>query len=780
MNICAIVAPLFCLVPPLRRQRIVSISAPPTQRRGLPTIWSLTAVNHNPSPPNAIDPQKKVVLYTRYSTDMQQPRSSADQERVVRQHLAGLGIDTGDAEVIHDTAQIGSREDRPGFQRLWEMVNGEEVALLAVDQQNRLSRGNNAVPFLEDLKFRGGRFIAVGDNVDTARDGWQIQAGMLQIINAHAKTDRAHAVRRGQQGRVLDGHGSAGDMPYGYASEYLDDDWAEQLQRGRKPAKAVVIDAEAAEWIRWIFSQYVTGKSAAAIARELTAQNAPRPRKCKSGSSWHPYVVQRILDNKKYIGHWVWGKTRTIHSSNGKKKQVPVPEEQWTVRERPELRIIDDRLWQAVRKRREQIHKAYGPKPGENRRGPRVHHTACFPGSMLQGLLICGECGRSMTQQGGGGYRRYGCPRAFLGSCTNNIGVSKDKGEHVLVQLLLERCRTEDGWLDAVYESCVTEIQAARSGEHRQLDTDRQRLEQLVPEIDRLVDAVADGHNFASIQERLRDREQEKRDIERRIREAEAALARNFPLPTPEQVLDQLGDSLNLIQDQPAEAALLMRDLLGQVVVKPVRVPGKKRGWPKLVIDLRGDRLLTWAAKRIDAEHPVGLVTLHEEQHTQRIEIELGAPLRSDHLAPEIERLRQRGVLWKDICGRMELPLSTAYGLLKRYQDRRDANAGSFSQPDSEPEPEPPEQTHGQNQPADGPAPGQGRGPAMARPNPDGEPPEPTHTDHANETDKPEKEHTRQDTQSHARQHPDSTDPPTARDCKQHPHDSDTSQHQAA
>ena len=55
--------------------------------------------------------------------------------------------------------------------------------------------------------------------------------------------------------------------------------------------------------------------------------------------------MRRIVSNEKYIGHWVWGTTRTIRNSAGKKKQIPVPRDQWIVRHRPNLRIIDQETW---------------------------------------------------------------------------------------------------------------------------------------------------------------------------------------------------------------------------------------------------------------------------------------------------------------------------------------------------------------------------------------------------------------------------------------------------
>lgn len=653
-------------------------------------------------------PHRRNYIYTRYSTEMQHTRSCEDQARVVRKGLADRGIDPDTFEVVPDEAMVGSREDRPGYQRLQQQIDAGEVGLLAVDQLSRLTRGSNAVALIENLRFHGGRFIAIADNIDTDTDGWHLNAGMLQVINHHAKNDRAHAVRRGQQGRVLDGLGSAGDVPFGYDTVYRDANWAEQYRNNRKPPKDVVIHEEHAAWVRRIFERFIAGESKAAIARWLTQRGAPKPRKSRD-TAWHAHGVGRILKNEKYIGRWVWGKTRTVHGSQGRKRAEKLPEDQWTIVERPELRIVDDATWHAARRRQAELDKTYAKKPGQGIRGPKVHPSKAYPTSMLQGLLICDVCGRTLTLQGGAGYLRYGCANAAIERCSNNVGVNRNKAEAALLGLLLQRCEADAGWLDAVHAACVESIESARRGEHHQLDADRRRLDQLQPEIDRLIDTLAQGADFDSIRQRLESSENEKRQLLDRIQRAERALRQNADLPDTQWIRRQLAEHLDGIGDRPTQAAMVMRDLLGQVRVEPIRPPGKKRGWPRLIIALRGDRLLAWAARQLDqgGDHPIHLVELDDEDHVERIEIELGRPSRTDHLAPEIDRLRREGVKWKEICERFDMPQSTASGILARYRRRLAEETATSSTPDPiTPSPEEPDgRDHPTNRPTAGPGP---------------------------------------------------------------------------
>lgn len=84
----------------------------------------------------------KIVVYTRYSSDMQSPKSCQDQEREVRQGLALRGIDASAALLIHDEAESGTKSYRSQFVLIEQMMARNEIAILAVDDQARLTRAD--------------------------------------------------------------------------------------------------------------------------------------------------------------------------------------------------------------------------------------------------------------------------------------------------------------------------------------------------------------------------------------------------------------------------------------------------------------------------------------------------------------------------------------------------------------------------------------------------------------------------------------------------------------
>ena len=68
-------------------------------------------------------------------------------------------------------------------------------------------------------------------------------------------------------------------------------------------------------------------------------------------TAWTHQQVRTILTNPKYIGIWIWGSTTTIRDSKGKKKQIPVPVAEQVKKLLPELRVIEQQLWDDAQRR---------------------------------------------------------------------------------------------------------------------------------------------------------------------------------------------------------------------------------------------------------------------------------------------------------------------------------------------------------------------------------------------------------------------------------------------
>ena len=113
------------------------------------------------------------------------------------------------------------------------------------------------------------------------------------------------------------------------------------------------IDAGEAAIVRRIFTAFAGGSSPKAIAKALNAEGIPGPR----GELWRDTTIrghrQRgtgLLNNELYVGRLVWNRLRYVKDpSTGKRVSRKNDAAELVVVEVPELRIVDDELWQAVK-----------------------------------------------------------------------------------------------------------------------------------------------------------------------------------------------------------------------------------------------------------------------------------------------------------------------------------------------------------------------------------------------------------------------------------------------
>jgi DNA invertase Pin-like site-specific DNA recombinase len=615
---------------------------------------------------------KKIVIYCRYSSDMQRPDSCSDQEREVRAWLARAGIDLTGAEVvvIYDEAESGTRSARDGFRQLAEMVGRGEVAILLVDDQSRLSRASNAYSFIQDLDFAGGRFVSTGEGIDTAVPGWELKVQVLQLHHGQTVRDLRHRVRRGQHGRVAD-DGSAGDHPYGYESHYLDPDWAEQLtRRGPKPKKGLKICEDEAEWVRRVFDWFVAGHSIGWIARELTKLKAPKGRRT-SKPGWHPQQVRRMLANAKYVGDWVWGQTTTVRDSRGRKKQVPVPAGQEVVRDRPDLRIVAQDVWDCAAARLAGLGKTFGFKEGQKRRGPKPSPADLYPRSPLGGVLVCGACGVKMWQHRSNARRYYACPGAKKGLCEMTAQVPAARAEESLTAFLLDLLRGWPEWMGALYRLTCEAVRAAAERAPEERERDARRASELDRQIENLVDALADGRvTGAAVAARLGRAEAEKAVLDRRLArydDASSAVA----LPDEAWVAARLGEWAASAATRSGPDSLL-RLALASAAAEPVVAPGKTRGFVRLRF-----RVSAWGALVAAAGGALPAPVRHlpaPEYGAPEFTIDLGEPSAMDRWAPRIAAWRAEGVTWEEIARRTGMDLNRVYVAWRRYTGATDGS----------------------------------------------------------------------------------------------------------
>ncbi|MBE0563124.1 MAG: recombinase family protein, partial [Ochrobactrum anthropi] len=343
------------------------------------------------------------------------------------------------------------------------------------------------------------------------------------------------------------------------------------------------INEAQAEVVRRIFRDYAAGKSAKTIAFALNRDGIAAP----SGGDWgfstingNPKRGNGILNNEMYVGKIVWNRQRFVKDpSTGKRQARPNPEEEWVIQEAPELRILDDDLWSAVKARQEK-NKIARKENGEADLS-RIN-TRRRPKYLFSGLTKCSCCG--------GGYSAIsatliGCATARnKGTCNNRVNIRRDELESRVLNAL--RTKLVDPELFAHFcEVFTQEMNRLRMEGRAGIASAEAELAKVNRELEKILDLyLSDALSVDMVKERSKKLEARKTELEQFLAEADEPP----PLLHPSMALQyrkrvqQLYDAL---QDEDEgkriEAADTLRSLVDQIVLTPVD--------GKVEIDVQGD-----------------------------------------------------------------------------------------------------------------------------------------------------------------------------------------------
>ena len=306
----------------------------------------------------------KVALYARYSSDNQRDASIADQLRVCREFAARQGWTV--VEEFTDHAISGATLLRSGLQALMrDALNGRFDIVLA-EALDRFSRDQ------EDTAGLFKRLTFAGVNLVTLAEGdiTHLHVGLKGTMNALFLKDLADKTRRGLRGRVELGK-FGGGLCYGYKVARA------TLDGAQATGDREIVPTEA-ETIRRIFRDYAAGMSPKAVAKRLNAERHPGP----GGASWNPSTIHGnpargtgVLNNELYVGRLVWNRLRYVKDPDtGKRVSRPNPPSEWVTTAVPELRIVDDELWNQVKARQQEMRRVASngdPKRFNQARRPR-------------------------------------------------------------------------------------------------------------------------------------------------------------------------------------------------------------------------------------------------------------------------------------------------------------------------------------------------------------------------------------------------------------------------
>jgi site-specific DNA recombinase len=400
-------------------------------------------------------------------------------------------------------------------------------------------------------------------------------------MNALFLKELAEKTRRGLRGRIELGK-AGGGVSFGYRI-------VRRLENGVVTTGEREIMPDEAAVVRRIFNDYRAGASPKQIAKALNAEGVRGPR----GALWSPSTIHGnpergigILHNELYIGRLVWNRQRFLKDPDTGKRVARVnPPSEWITKDVPELRIIDDELWQAVQTRYASVQRKW--KSGEE--GRRFNQFR-RPKYLFSGLTKCGECGAGFIVYS---REQLGCfGTRDRGTCTNKLTISRHEVEERVLSALQDKLMRKD-FFEEFCREFAKEMNRLRMEQRAGLTSAKREVERIGRRIKKLLDLMLDDEIAVD------EAKTEMKALDSRRKELETQL-RTVDEPPPllhpsmadlyRSKVEELAAALQR-EDTRLEASEMLRGLIDSIVLTP------EKG--QLRIELRGNlaAMLTAAQK---------------------------------------------------------------------------------------------------------------------------------------------------------------------------------------
>ena len=422
--------------------------------------------------------------------------------------LAKVAKEKGYTNLVHflDDGISGVTMDRPGFVEMICQLEQGKAAAVFVKDLSRLGRNYIEVGRLTEEFFPNHdiRLVAVSDNIDTA-EGENELAPIRNLFNEWYARDISKKRRisnkiKGNAGEPM------GQPPYGYIKDPND-------------PKHWIVDDEAAQVVRRVYSMTLEGFGTEQIAAQLEKDDVLTPRaywltkgikrpgkgKQQPPTKWNSSTITKILSLQEYCGDILNFKTYSKSYKN--KKRIDNDRENWVVFQDVHEAIIERAVYEQVQQKRGKIRK---------RRTNNGEHN------MFSGLLVCADCGSNLHfhfNQGNPEIKYFNCSnyKGNRGTCTSTHYVRVDFLEEVVLgeirRLTKFASLYEDEFVKAVIGHSQQAEQTDRKLKEKELRTLLARDEELDGLFERIYEDNVSGKlsddRFSKMSRRYEDEQKE-------------------------------------------------------------------------------------------------------------------------------------------------------------------------------------------------------------------------------------------------------------------------------
>ena len=422
--------------------------------------------------------------------------------------LAKVAKEKGYTNLVHflDDGISGVTMDRPGFVEMICQLEQGKAAAVFVKDLSRLGRNYIEVGRLTEEFFPDHdiRLVAVSDNIDTA-EGENELAPIRNLFNEWYARDISKKRRisnkiKGNAGEPM------GQPPYGYIKDPND-------------PKHWIVDDEAAQVVRRVYSMTLEGFGTEQIAAQLEKDDVLTPRaywltkgikrpgkgKQQPPTKWNSSTITKILSLQEYCGDILNFKTYSKSYKN--KKRIDNDRENWVVFQDVHEAIIERAVYEQVQQKRGKIRK---------RRTNNGEHN------MFSGLLVCADCGSNLHfhfNQGNPEIKYFNCSnyKGNRGTCTSTHYVRVDFLEEVVLGEIRRLTKFASLYEDEFVKAVIGHSQQAEQTDRKLKEKELQTLLARDEEVDGLFERIYEDNvsgklsddRFAKMSRRYEDEQKE-------------------------------------------------------------------------------------------------------------------------------------------------------------------------------------------------------------------------------------------------------------------------------
>lgn len=363
-----------------------------------------------------------MALYMRLSKEddevMDESNSITNQRYILRRYIDRM------PELSHyqlaeyiDDGYSGKNFERPGIERLLEDVKSGKIYGIAVKDFSRFGRNHIEVGnYIEKIfPLLDIRFIAVNnhfDSMDYLGTTPDMDVAFENLMYDYFSEENSIKIKNDLFHKRMRGKYMATFAPYGYKKSPTDHN-------------QIVIDEEAADVVRQIFSLYEECGVKADVARYLNEKHIATPQEYAKRKGiakhwkyeqekkfWNGSIIGRILKNPIYIGNTVFHKKEVVEV--GSKRTRCLPQDEWKTCENTHEGIIQKKQFEWVNSEEfkagnRAVRNKIGNHSAITEEGTNGYDSVVYcegekrkrgdKDSPIKGIVKCGGCRHNMTRR---------------------------------------------------------------------------------------------------------------------------------------------------------------------------------------------------------------------------------------------------------------------------------------------------------------------------------------------------------------------------------------------